>query len=420
MRLLSTGGRARRFSDVPLAVVCGLASLGLLVAASLTVSGDPAAVGFPQPGGPAWWCTAVVLVVQAACLVRVRRFPFAGLTAVGGAPLVLVLAFPNGTASLSALAVVVALYLVVSANAFRPLWLVLVHVGALAAVTQFVNEFRLSSGSVPVALGGAVLQGLVVVALGALPGTAVAAQRDAGEARQRELLAQRREREALLKAEVEHQRVAMSRELHDLAAHHMSGIALVAGTIARQIDSDPVAAKGLALHVREQSSGVLNDLRRLVGLLREDADGAPTIESLAAVPDLVAARRATGMRIDLVVSTEPENAGVGPLAQLVGYRVVQEALSNAAVHAPGASCVVELGPRHDDRFTVVVRNTSGRGPDPGPGGGFGLVGMAERAQLVGAGIQYGATADGGWEVRLALPAGDAVRTAPQPVQEESG
>lgn len=415
MTLLST---VRRFSDVPLAAVCGLVSLGLLVAASLTVSGDPAAIGFPHPGDPAWWCTVVVLVVQAACLVWVRRFPLAALTAVGGAPLVLVLAYPNGTASLSALAVAVAIYLVVSANAFRPLWLVLANAGVLVLVTQFVNEFRLGSAPAAVALGGAVLQGLVVVALGALPGTAVAAQRDASEARRQQLLAQRREQEALLKAAVEHQRVAMSRELHDLAAHHMSGIALIAGTIARQIDSDPVAAKGLALHVREQSSGVLNDLRRLVGLLREDADEAPAIESLAAVPDLVEARRATGMQIELV-STEPDNHGVGPLAQLVGYRVVQEALANAAVHAPGASCVVELGPWHDDRLTVVVRNTAGRGPDPGPGGGFGLVGMTERAQLVGAEIQYGATADGGWEVRLTLPAGDSVRTAPTPVQEES-
>jgi len=392
VRLLSTEG-------VPLAALCGAVSLGLLVAASLTVSSDPAAVGFPRPGDLVWWCTVAVLVLQAVCLVQVRRFPLAGLTAVGGLPLVLVLAFPNGTASLSALAVVVAIYLVVSANAFRPGWPVPVLAGTLAMVTQFVNEFQLSSAS---ALGGAVLQGLVVVALGALPGTAVAAQREAREARQQELLAR--------------QRVAMSRELHDLAAHHMSGIALIAGTIARQIDSDPVVAKGLALQVREQSSGVLNDLRRLVGLLREDAD--ETVETLGAVPELVAARRAAGMRIDLVVSAEPE--GVGPLAQLVGYRVVQEALANAAVHAPGASCVVELGPRNDDLLTVVVRNTAGRRPDPGPGGGFGLLGMAERAQLVGAEIQYGATADGGWEVRLALPAGDTVRTAPQPVQEESG
>ncbi|MFD4676143.1 sensor histidine kinase [Lentzea sp. NPDC058450] len=394
VRLLSLEG-------VRLAALCGVVSVGLLVAASLTVSGDPAAVGFPRLGDLVWWCTFVVLVLQAACLMSVRRFPLAGLTAVGGLPLVLVLAFPNGTASLSALAVVVAIYLVVSANAFRPGWPVLVLAGMLVTVTQFVNEFGLSSAP-SVALGGAVLQGLVVVALGALPGTAVAAQREAREARQQELLAR--------------QRVAMSRELHDLAAHHMSGIALIAGTIARQIDSDPGVAKGLALQVREQSSGVLNDLRRLVGLLREDAD--ETVETLTAVPELVAARRAAGMRIDLVVSAEPE--GVGPLAQLVGYRVVQEALANAAVHAPGASCVVELGPRDDDLLTVVVRNSSGRAPDPGPGGGFGLLGMAERARLVGAEIQYGATADGGWEVRLALPAGDTVRTAPKPVQEESG
>ncbi|GLY40454.1 hypothetical protein Amsp01_064770 [Amycolatopsis sp. NBRC 101858] len=405
-----------------LGVACGLVALGLLLAATFSVSADPAVTGLPHLGDGAWWLTAAVLGLQAACLVPVDRLPALWLTILATAPLVLALVVPNGAVSLTTLAVVVGGYLAISGKLFRPVWLALPIAGLPVIATQFANEVSLGPLAAPAAFGGAVLQGLVVVGLGLLPGMAVVAQRDLREARHRETLAQHREQEALLKAAVEHQRAAMSRELHDIAAHHMSGIALVAGTIGRQIDTDPAAAKELARHVREQSSGVLDDLRRLVGLLREDTGEAPAIESLDAVPGLVAARRAAGMDIDLVVPGGPEDvgAGVGPLAQVVGYRMVQESLANAAVHAPGAPCVVEFGRRSGHGLTVVVRNAAGREPDPGPGGGFGLVGMTERAQLVGGGIQYGAIPGGGWEVRLTLPVGDTGRTAPAHPQEESG
>jgi signal transduction histidine kinase len=227
----------------------------------------------------------------------------------------------------------------------------------------------------------------------------------------------RREQDALLQAAVARQRVAMSRELHDIAAHHMSGIALMAAAMDRQIDSDPAAAKRSARQVREQSSAVLDDLRRLVGLLREDADAARPVETLDAVSALVEARRAAGAEIDLVLPAERQE--VGPLAQLVAYRMVQESLANAAAHAPGARCVVEIGEPRGGRLAITVRNGPPTGPDPGPGSGFGLVGMAERAQLVGGDLTCGATPDGGWEVRLTLPVEDPISTvgAPAPLPE---
>jgi signal transduction histidine kinase len=202
--------------------------------------------------------------------------------------------------------------------------------------------------------------------------------------------------------------MAMSRELHDIAAHHMSGIALMAAAMERQVDSDPGAAKLSARQVRAQSRAVLDDLRRLVGLLREEADATRPVESLDAVAALVENRRAAGAEIDLVVPAgDPEHGlGVGPLAQLVVHRMVQESLANAAAHAPGARCGVEIGEPHDGRLVVTVRNGAPSGPDPGPGSGFGLLGMAERAQLVGADLTHGATPDGGWEVRLTLPVED--------------
>ena len=83
------------------------------------------------------------------------------------------------------------------------------------------------------------------------------------------------------------ERAAMARELHDIAAHHLSGIALMAAVIDRQIDSDPERAHEGVRQVREQSTAVLEDLRRLVGLLRDDAPAERAVETVAGIVDLV-------------------------------------------------------------------------------------------------------------------------------------
>lgn len=400
-------GWARRYAVA--AAGYGVVCLGLLLATSFAADSDPS-FALPHPGDARWWGTAFVAVSQALALSWVGRFPAPVLAVLAGGPLVLAAVAPNGALSLTYLGVVIGLYLVVSVRALPRLWLALPVLFVVVAATQFTNEIRISSVGGPATFGGSVLQGLIVIGLPVLPGLAVAAHRDAREARHRE-------QDALLKAAADRQRAAMSRELHDIAAHHMSGIALVAGTIGRQIDTDPEGAKELALQVRAQSSGVLDDLRRLVGLLREDTGedtAAPVVESLDAVPALVESRRAAGMAIELVLPTGDAAAAVGPLAQLVAYRIVQESLANAAVHAPGAPCSVELDHRDRECLTVAVRNQAGREPDPGPGGGFGLLGMAERARLVGAELRYGATPCGGWEVVLRLPSTDAVVSRKEP------
>ncbi|HEY0216014.1 MAG TPA: ATP-binding protein, partial [Cellulomonas sp.] len=130
--------------------------------------------------------------------------------------------------------------------------------------------------------------------------------------------------------------------------------------------------------------------------------------SLAGVPALVATAGAGGRAVVLPRRSRAATAGVGdgvgPLAQLAGYRMVQESLANAARHAPGAGCTVELDDRDDAEVVLVVRNAATtQVPVRTPGGGTGLRGMRERAELVGADLRYGPTVHGGWEVRLALP-----------------
>jgi signal transduction histidine kinase len=124
---------------------------------------------------------------------------------------------------------------------------------------------------------------------------------------------------------------------------------------------------------------------------------------------LVHERRSAGATIELVTVGATDAASlaahVGPLAQLVAYRMVQQALANASTHAPGAGCVVRLDGRSADSVRVTVTNDKPRSVvvSESSEGGFGLLGMVERAALVGARLTYGPTDGGGWCVSLELP-----------------
>ncbi|UOE43598.1 sensor histidine kinase [Agromyces larvae] len=397
-------------------VLFGALALPLLAAAEAG-SDDPSTVTPAQPG---WWAVVVLGLAQAGAMLWVRRFPRAVLLLVALVPVIHALVVPGATFSLTTAAVVVAVAWAVMLLPLGRSAVVVPVAGLLVAVAQWGNEVR--SGAVPdpasmIATSGALLQGLVAVAIGVVIGLFLRAQRAARIAREHEVQALARERdalarerEALVEAAVSRERVAMSRELHDIAAHHMSGIALSAAAISRQVDVDPEAAKLAAQQVRAQSTRALDDLRRVIGLLRDEPGGTRSVETLAAVRELVELRRTTGIEVEFVLHTAEHDAvtehdlgaGVGPLAQLVAYRMVQESLANAAVHAPGAHCVVEIDDRRPDRLMVLVENDGSHAPDPGPGGGFGLVGMRERADLVDAELHYGATPGGGWQVRLTL------------------
>lgn len=391
------------------ALGCGVVAVGMLLVLPVVAGADPDLGPVDDPGGIRWWAVAVVLAVQAVAVAWTGRAPALVLPGLTALPLVTVPLFSGATFSLTAVAVLAATFLAVVGHPLRRLRLTLLLAALLLAAGQFLSVVGTTGTGTGAAVLGAVSQALLVVGVPVVLASVVAARRDADRARRQELLALRREQDALFQAAMSRQRTALSRELHDIAAHHMSGIAMLAAAVDRQIDTDPETAKRSVRRIREQSRAVLGDLRRLVGLLREEADAARPVETLAAVTALVESRRAAGARIELLAPAslvEP-----GPLAQLVAYRTVQEALANAAAHAPGAPCVVEIAPLDDGRLAIVVRNGVPTGTDAGPRGGLGLVGMAERARLVGAELAHGPTPTGGWEVRLTLPVGEAVGVA---------
>jgi signal transduction histidine kinase len=392
-------------AEVATAFASAALGVGGAIALPVLAAAEPES-GVPSvsPADGAWWVAVVLVLVQAVVLLWVNRSPRAVLSAVTAVPVLHAIAIPGGTFSLTTVAVLFAVFWAVVREPARRLAVLLPAVALVIAGAQTVNDVRAGAALDLLTVGTAVLQALSVVGIPLVIGLFFAARQEARLSRAQELLALKREKDALVQAAVSRERIAMSRELHDIAAHHMSGIALLASAIYRQVDVDPEAAKLSAQQVRAQSTTVLDDLRRVIGLLRDDAEGSRVVETLAAVGELVDLRRSAGVHVEFVLygGTAELGAGVGPLAQLVAYRMVQESLANAAAHAPGANCVVEIDDRDRDRLTVVVENDGAHAPDLGPGSGFGLVGMRERADLVDGELSYGTTDGGGWRVRLTL------------------
>lgn len=392
-------------TEVNGAIAFAVLALGGAVALPLLAAAEPGQ-GLPtdSPADASWWIVVGLILIQAVALLWVKRAPQAALIVVTLIPLAHAIVLPGGTFSLTTIAVSFVVFWAVLRERPRRLVALLITFAVVIAGAQVINDVRGGALLDLSTVLGAVLQAVAIVGIPLVIGLFFAARRDTQVARGKELLALKRERDALIQAAVSRERMAMSRELHDIAAHHMSGIALLASAIYRQVDRDPAAAKLSAQQVRAQSMTVLDDLRRVVGLLRDEAESSRSVETLAAVPELVALRRASGIEVkfEQLTGEREFGTGIGPLAQLVAYRMVQESLANAAAHAPGANCVVEIDDRHPEHLTILVTNDGSHAPDPGPGGGFGLVGMRERADLVGAELEYHALDGGGWLVRLTL------------------
>ncbi|MFE7223990.1 sensor histidine kinase [Nocardioides sp. NPDC057577] len=394
-------------------VVVWLVTTALLVVAPSLDSADASIAG-PALGSGGWWVALLVLTAQAATLLERSSRPLAVLLAVASASVMLALGGAGDSTSLAAAAVLVAVWSAVSSvelpRRARALAAALAGAGLLVAVGT-----GLSQTSIDLPLGTAVLGGLVqgagVIVLPALLAATVRARRDARSARADLAQAVEREQSAQIAAAIAEERTAMARELHDIAAHHLTGIAVMTGAVERQIDTDPAGAKDSVRQVRTQSTAMLRELRGLVTLLRSpgQADDAGGQERLSQLASLVEEARRAGLEVELATpGTGAAVENVGPLAQLSAYRTVQECLANAARHAPGARCVVVLDTQDPAEVVITVRN--GPPATPVPSGersarrGLGLVGMQERADLTDSILEAGPTAEGGWQTRLRITA----------------
>jgi signal transduction histidine kinase len=199
------------------------------------------------------------------------------------------------------------------------------------------------------------------------------------------------------------ERARIARDLHDIVAHHVSGIVLQAKAARSALGSGrgdvPMAEQALG-EIAENGSAALVSMRRLLGMLREDGSLERTPQpGLAALPALLAASSARGITATLLHEGDPLDVPVD--VQLSAYRIVQEALTNAARHSRGQRADVLL--RWSDDALEVVVDDNGIGPRGDVPSGHGLVGMRERAALVGGSVELGTSPYGGWRVLARLP-----------------
>ncbi|AVT33006.1 two-component sensor histidine kinase [Plantactinospora sp. BC1] len=203
------------------------------------------------------------------------------------------------------------------------------------------------------------------------------------------------------------ERARIAQDMHDSLGHDLSLIALRAGALEVAADLDERHRRA-AGELRASVALATDRLRQVIGVLRDDAEPAPTRPPGERVDDIVARARAAGMAVRLVVEGESPAAGPGaagpPMVERALCSVVQEALTNATRHAPGAAVTVAVC-RGVDRTSVRVGNDRPpAGPLPGTGGaGSGLVGLRERVRLAGGTLRAG-PAGGGFEVYAELPA----------------
>jgi signal transduction histidine kinase len=200
------------------------------------------------------------------------------------------------------------------------------------------------------------------------------------------------------------ERARIARELHDVVAHHVSSIAIQADT-ARLTTPDMPGEGGRRLEAIGQTArDALTEMRRVLGVLRTDSDdGAelapqPGLEHLS---ELLDTARAAGTRVRLIL--EGQVLPLPPGVELTAYRIVQEALTNARRHAPGAAVDVELRYTADGLHLRVRDN--GPGPADPDADGHGLLGMRERAAMVGGSLRAGPAPGGGFAVEADLPVG---------------
>lgn len=326
---------------------------------------------------------AALITAFLALLVR-RRFPFAT---------VLVVAVTAVDVGRIIGLIEVALYTVASRRGPRlPTWLgVAAHVVALLPVMLEWGDFRFGPTTT-------IIVGSVAVPV--LLGLWVFGRRRALVDFREQAEQVERERELLAERAVEAQRREIAREMHDVVAHRIGVVSRHADVLATNA-SDERSAE-LAEIIRSTSATAMTELHDMLRALRDEAEPEPASASTTGIAELVGGAVRSGSNVQLdMAEPAPE---VPPEVGRAAYRVVQEALTNAAKHSPHAAVVVSVTSDGDELAVTVTNRRSPRGHAVAlPSSGFGLVGMRERVALTGGRLNTGRTEDGGYRVHATLP-----------------
>ncbi len=388
---LRRSGPGRRGEVIRYAVIIVLTALGALLMA--------------DAGGwrGTWWATLLAVVVTIAALVAMRwrhRHPvlLAILTTLAAA------LFPAVSA--------VAGWAYLSLATHRK-WRATLGVGGLSlvlgvgvAMEQGSVVVEGSGGTVAVArwLELATLtlfNAIFLVALAAI-GSYLGARRQERENLVERVAAAEREQALAREAVRAEERNRIAREMHDVLAHKISLISMHAGALAYRDDLSREEARVAAQTIQASSHEALNELRLILGQLRQMDTDAPSKPqpTLASLRDLLEEHRQAGhhVEVEALLDADPPAA-----VSRHAYRVVQESLTNAAKHAPGATVRLTVLGAPERGLTIRVSNPPSVASATTPGAGLGLVGLEERVQLVGGRMETGPGAAGDFTVDVWLP-----------------
>ena len=210
-----------------------------------------------------------------------------------------------------------------------------------------------------------------------------------------------RERDVAAREAVVEERARIARELHDVIAHHVSMIVLQAGAERRVLSEENASTREVLETVEQSGRSALTEMRRLLGMLRGDANEPLSPQpGLGDVPMLVAQLRAAGLPVELSIDGDRRELPVG--IELSAYRIVQEALTNALKYAGDAHATVRV--RYGaDSLELEIADDGPGDSRRASGGGHGLVGMRERVALYGGRFDARRGPGGGFAVRVVLP-----------------
>jgi signal transduction histidine kinase len=339
---------------------------------------------------------ALTLGLAAAAVLALRRRAATVTLVLSGGLVLALFAIDSSAGTVAVIAPAVALYSLALTRG--RLHLVAAMVAAAAAVA-IADVFI--AGHHRHAL---TLQTVAHVALIALPVLAAEALRNRRSYIQlllSQLAQAERTREQEAARRVEQERLRIARELHDVVAHTLTTINVQAGVAKHLLDRKPEHAEDALAMIEAASHDALQELRAILGVLRQPGDDPVPLEpapGLDAVEALIEQARSSGEISFESEGTPPER--IPEAVQLAAFRIVQESLTNSRRHAPGAPASVTIA-YGDDRLRLTVDNPTTNGQN-GSEDGSGVVGMRERAAALGGTLRAGGN-DGGFRVAAELP-----------------
>lgn len=245
-------------------------------------------------------------------------------------------------------------------------------------------------------------QNMAFMMAGAFGGYALKTHREYMLATEQRALEAERTREEEAARRVEEERVRIAREVHDITAHSLSAVSVQAAAAERLIERDPQAAKEAISMARRTAKDALEEIRGMIGVLRE-GDFAAQLEPTAGtdrLDDLAAYLKGAGVDARLDVS-HYDRACIPVYIDVAVYGIAREAVTNIVRHARATSATIRL--ESSDEYVQLVVEDNGAGKAGTSSGGHGIQGMAERARLLGGTLEAGARAQGGFCVTACLP-----------------